>query len=232
MAHSDCQQEQDILSSWQVNAAPWEEAIRERRIASRERITNAAIVHTITELKPATLLDIGCGEGWLCRALTGRGIECAGIDATAELIDMAQRQGGTYRALDYSALTADQLVDIGLQPVDCAVCNFSLIGKESTESVFANARHFLKLHGYLVVQTLHPVAACGELPYVDGWREGSWHGFPDSFRQPAPWYFRTLPTWQTLFTDNGFQLEQMQEPSAPDADSPASLILVGRLIQG
>ena len=60
MSLGDAHQEQAILSSWQVNAAPWTDAVRQRQIASRERLTNAAIVETLLALKPQSLFDIGC----------------------------------------------------------------------------------------------------------------------------------------------------------------------------
>ncbi|MAY36542.1 MAG: SAM-dependent methyltransferase [Spongiibacteraceae bacterium] len=227
MSLADAHQEQAILSSWQVNAAPWTDAVRQRQIASRERLTNAAIIETLLAIKPDALLDIGCGEGWLCRALSAHNIACTGVDAIDDLVQQARARGGRYLRLDYH-----DLAHVPLQPVDCAVCNFSLIGKTSTEAVFAAASHFLKTGGRLVVQTLHPVTACGEHPYEDGWREGSWQGFSERFQQAAPWYFRTLPSWQSLFAEHGFSLEQQREPTPDDSDLPQSLILVGKLTPG
>lgn len=224
MSRGDAHQEQAILSSWRINAAPWTQAVRQRQIASRETLTNNAITETLLSLSPDSLLDIGCGEGWLCRALSAHNITCIGVDATDDLIQQARAKGGRYQCLDYL-----DLANAPLPPVDCAVCNFSLIGKTSTEAVFAAASHFLKTGGRLVVQTLHPVTACGDRPYEDGWREGSWQGFSDGFQQPAPWYFRTLASWQSLFAEHGFSLEQQREPAHTDTSTPQSLILIGRL---
>ncbi len=75
---------------------------------------------------------------------------------------------------------------------DAAVCNFSLLGRESVDSLIAALPRYLGDPGYLIIQTLHPIAACGEQPIEDGWREGSWLGFSSDFNNPAPWYFRTL----------------------------------------
>jgi hypothetical protein len=77
------------------------------------------------------------------------------------------------------------------------------------------------------VQTLHPVAAGGDLPYRDGWRRGSWSGCGPGFIDPAPWYFRTLESWAVLFADNGFRLRETREPVHPETGSPASLIFIG-----
>jgi hypothetical protein len=63
------------------------------------------------------------------------------------------------------------------EPYDAAVCNFSLLGGESVESLLAALGDNLAAGGYLIVQTLHPLAACGDNPYRDGWRAGNWLGF-------------------------------------------------------
>lgn len=109
-------------------------------------------------------------------------------------------------------------------------CNFSLIGRESTEAVIRATASLLKSTGSLIVQTLHPVVACGDLPYLDGWREGSWAGFSSDFTDPAPWYFRTLESWIALFSDCGFQLNEMRESLLPSTQRPASVIFIAEPI--
>ncbi|CAK0777717.1 hypothetical protein CCP4SC76_6470001 [Gammaproteobacteria bacterium] len=83
------------------------------------------------------------------------------------------------------------------------------------------------MHGTFVVQTLHPMISCGDLPYQDGWREGSWVGFSSDFSNPAPWYYRTLENWIKLFVDSGFWLREVREPILPKTQKPASIIFVG-----
>ena len=78
----------------------------------------------------------------------------------------------------------------------------------------------------LIIQTLHPVAACGEQPYRDGWRAGNWRNFGAEFSDPAPWYFRTLESWFSLLLRSGFEMVECREPTAPDATAPASIIFV------
>jgi hypothetical protein len=112
---------------------------------------------------------------------------------------------------------------------DVAICNFSLLGEDSVAGLFRAAPTYLKPGGTLVVQTMHPVVACGDAPYADGWREGSWAGFNDGFTDPPPWYFRTLASWVRLFGDHGLQLRELREPLHPKTGKPASLILMGTL---
>ena len=80
--------------------------------------------------------------------------------------------------------------------------------------------------GSLIVQTINPLIESRE-QYKDGWREGSWVGFNHKFRDPAPWYFRTLETWETLFLNNGFKLSKMLEPLNKKTKMSASVIFIG-----
>ncbi|WP_296666690.1 bifunctional 2-polyprenyl-6-hydroxyphenol methylase/3-demethylubiquinol 3-O-methyltransferase UbiG, partial [Demequina sp.] len=57
------------------------------------------LVPTIAETA-RTALDVGCGEGYLCRSLAARGLEVTGIDADPAAIARARAQGHTVELLD------------------------------------------------------------------------------------------------------------------------------------
>jgi hypothetical protein len=111
---------------------------------------------------------------------------------------------------------------------NAAICNFALLGNESVEALFRTIPGLLTTGGVFIVQTIHPLIGCGDLPYVNGWREGSWAGFSSNFTDPAPWYFRTLESWVKLFTSNGFSIEDIREPLNPKTQKAASIIFIGR----
>ncbi len=212
-----------IVDSWHKNASPWTTAVRDNQIESRRLVTNRAIVDAVLSRSPASALDIGCGEGWLVRALAQHGVSVIGVDVVPALIEQAkQAGGGEFRVASYEAIAAGEL-DV---TVDVAIANFSLIGKESVESLLRRVPGLLKPRGALVIQTLHPIVACGELPYEDGWRSGSWAGFSDDFSDPAPWYFRTMESWVKLLTDSGLRLIESREPLHPTSGKPASVIFI------
>jgi len=216
-----------ILDSWFKNAKPWISAIRDNEIESRTLITNSAIINTILQHDPKNVLDIGCGEGWLARELNTHNIRTIGIDAIPELIDAAKEKGGgRFRLLAYDDLT----LDVINEKFDLIICNFSLLGNESVTHLFQHVPTMLNDGGYFIVQTIHPIHGCQENKYNDGWREGSWLGFNQQFTDPAPWYFRTLKSWKTLFSLNNLTLKEIIEPLSPKTGNPASIIFIGKTI--
>ena len=178
--------------------------------------------------QPKSVIDVGCGEGWLVRALAQRGICARGADAIPALIDAALRLGGEFAVASYEDIARGRLD----WKADTVSCNFALIGKESTEQLLRGVPGLLQPGGRFVVQTLHPVEACGSLPYEDGWRQGSWDGFNQRFENAAPWYFRTLENWRALFSSCGLRLVAEHWPIHPGTGRPASVLFTAAVAAG
>jgi len=220
--------DKQIIDSWHRNAAPWTAYVRDGRIESRRLVTDRAMVEAVLARSPRTVLDIGCGEGWLARELSVKGLQVIGTDVVPELIEQAGRSGGgDFRLISYEEIATGKLGETA----DVVACNFSLLGKESVEGIFQAAPSLLTEQGVFIVQTLHPHSACGELAYRDGWRKGTWAGLGDGvgndFSDPAPWYFRTVNSWLALYQANGLRLREIREPVHPNTGRPASIIFIG-----
>jgi 2-polyprenyl-3-methyl-5-hydroxy-6-metoxy-1,4-benzoquinol methylase len=216
--------DRQIIDSWFKNAAPWIVAIEEKQIESRNLITDRSIVDAVVSRGGKTVLDLGCGEGWLTRALVDRGMKAIGTDIIPAFIDRAKKIGtGEFELANYAEIAAGKLA----KKFDVVVANFSLFGAESVESLFRSMPLLLNPGGTFIVQTLHPTIACGDLPYIDGWRASSWDGFSDEFTDPAPWYFRTLASWVELYTSNGLSIVEIREPIHPQTGKPAAIIFIG-----
>jgi len=82
-----------IVDSWKKNAAAWTDAVRQNQIESRTLVTNQAIVDAVLSRLPRTVLDVGCGEGWLVRSLAEHNIRAIGVDVVPSLIEKASRAG-------------------------------------------------------------------------------------------------------------------------------------------
>jgi len=213
--------DEKIIDSWSKNTDPWTSAVRGGEIESRKLVTDKAIIDAVRSRSPRTGIDIGCGEGWLVRALDG--VEMIGVDVVPGLIAKASAAGGgAFHVMSYEEIGAGALDT----SVDVAVCNFSLIGKDAVDGLLRAVPSLLNPGGALIVQTLHPHVACGDAAYKDGWREGSWSGFSADFTDAPPWYFRTLETWVRSLNECGFRLVEMRESIHPGTGKPVSVILI------
>ncbi|MFN6569316.1 class I SAM-dependent methyltransferase [Dendronalium sp. ChiSLP03b] len=217
--------EQLILHSWAVNAKPWTHVVREKQIDSRVLVTDSAILEAVIELEPRTFLDIGCGEGWLCRELFARGFDGWGVDAIADFIESSRCTGDVrFLVSSYSDLVSQRFGTVN--HFSCFICNFSILGERALGEIAEAGQSLLESKGKIIIQTLHPAIACGEFPYQDGWRETSWQGLGNQPFSPAPWYFRTVESWIYEFHLRNYRLLKLQEPCHPTTQKPVSIIFI------
>lgn len=226
-----------LAASWVDNADAWTTAVRSGGIPSRRAGTDEAILKAIAQAPTGPLIDVGCGEGWLARAIASQGREVVGIDASAPLIDAAKGAGSAdgplagpptgprYEQVSYAELAA-RATELGA-PFAVAVCNFALLDDRLSEALGA-IRAVLVPTGVLLIQTVHPFTACGDGSYTNGWREETFDAFGGRFPSAMPWYFRTLGSWITELHDSGFVLESVTEPPSPAGPLPLSLLLAAR----
>lgn len=219
----NAEREERLRRSWDANAGAWAEVVREGRIESRRLATDAAIVEAVAALSPRRVLDVGCGEGWLARALVGSGVDVVGVDGSEALIRRARELGGgEFLVAGYPELVRNPAVAGG--SYDAVVCNFALLGEEIAELLLALRRR-LAPQGRLLIQTVHPWSVLGDEPYRDGWRTEGWQGFAGQFPEPMPWFFRTLGSWIRCLGEAGLAVDEVREPLHPGSGRPLSLLL-------
>jgi 2-polyprenyl-3-methyl-5-hydroxy-6-metoxy-1,4-benzoquinol methylase len=196
--------------------------VRNGAIESRRQVTDQAILVAILGRQPERVLDLGCGEGWLLRALAERGIDATGVDGDASLVEAARAAGSPQVHLASYRQLCDVAVPIGTG-YDLVCSNFALLHQDIIP-LLAAVNALLAPGGALVIQTLHPWSeAHGD--YQDGWREESFAGVVGKW-QPMPWYFRTLASWLKALEMAGLKLVSLQEPQHPQSTEPQSLLLV------
>ena len=132
--------------------------------------------------------------------------------------------GGQFVSLSYDNLIANpRLLEATF---DVVVANFSLLDDRVGE-LLTSLTAVLGHHGAIIVQTLHPAFIAGD-SYEDGWRTESFDGIAGDWREPMPWYFRTLGTWFKTFTSSGYVVMEVHEPRHADSPVPASVLFICR----
>ena len=215
--------ERRLHQAWQANAAAWTAAVRGGRIASRVGGDRPRDRRGGARAAAGARARRRLRRGLARAPPLPRG-EVVGIDGSAALIAAARaaHPDGSYRVLSY----ADAIVSRRgwADAYDVVVCNFALLG-EHLAPLLAALGSALAAEGMLLIQTLHPWAACGDLPYRDGWREETFAGFGEGRFEPMPWYFRTLASWLAEIAAAGLVVARCQEPLDPASGRPLSLLL-------
>ena len=217
--------EAQLQRSWIENATAWTGAVREGRIASRRAGTDAAIVEAVRKFPPCPVLDLGCGEGWLARALSAEGYTFTGIDASSSLIEEASKSGGgTFLKMSYEDLVGDHSIE---GPFGLVVANYSLLGR-SIQPLLEKINSLLVKDGGLIIQTLHPLSQDPDARDEAGWRTEAFTDLGDGFTAGMPYYFRTFSRWVEDLTAAKFAIVHGREPLHPETGRPLSLLIVAR----
>jgi 2-polyprenyl-3-methyl-5-hydroxy-6-metoxy-1,4-benzoquinol methylase len=146
----------DNENTYDTNAAFWVEIIRQHRDRYRTGLTNQAVLTAIGDAHGLAVLDAGCGEGYMARALAENGAKVTGIDLSTELIKAARTHTlsaelpvtfdvGSVSALPYDPGT-----------FDLVLCNHLLNDLEDPAQAIREFARVLTEEGRIVILMLHP----------------------------------------------------------------------------
>ncbi|AQA03006.1 hypothetical protein BVC93_11795 [Mycobacterium sp. MS1601] len=172
-----------------------------------------------------SVLDLGCGEGLITRALAARGAAALGVDPTAALLDHAravessQAAGPEYRLDDGTTLST-----VRDSTMDWVTAGLSLNNVPDLNAAIASIRRVLKDQGQLVFTVPHPCfdAPRSEAVSIHGTSrrvigdyltEGLWRTTsPESVRRAGN-YHRTLSTYLNALLAHGLMPDALAEPA-------------------
>ena len=118
--------EQQIQPSWEINADAWIHAIDQNQIESRRAATDEAILQAVLRYGPRRVLDVGCGEGWLTRALANRGVEVVGVDGCAALIELVRKEAVVFGRSATMTLLPIKRSSVNPMIRSCAIFRYSV----------------------------------------------------------------------------------------------------------
>ena len=190
----------------------------------------AAVLQLLPTVRGEPVLDLGCGEGLVARALAVRGAQVTGIDLSEQMIGHARRQETTSPlGIDFrvgDAQTLDGLADGAFAGV---VANLSLNNVDDLDAAVRAVWRVLRPAGWLVFTIPHP---CFETPHAglattsDGraaqlvfgyFEERFWHSDnPRGFRRAGNWH-RMLATYLNTLVEGGFVVMRVLEPEPSPA---------------
>ena len=213
----------NILSSWQDNAPAWIHTIETNEIKSRQLITNRAVIEEILSVAPSSVLDAGCGEGWLCREMEKHGIKATGIDGVKALIEQAKKAGtNNYYTISYEDVINDK--KNSLDTYDAITFNYSIFEDDAVIQLFNKLKKHLTKNGKIIIQTISPANELFLQRPENGWMTESWCGLNPHYKTAFKWYYRSESEWLDLFSKTGFKLLNKREHINPEDGKYFSVI--------
>jgi 2-polyprenyl-3-methyl-5-hydroxy-6-metoxy-1,4-benzoquinol methylase len=215
----------DESRAWNEGSHEWVERIREG-MDGRVHAHDASLYELLPPPGGLTL-DVGCGEGRLCRELRSRGYDVTGFDASEALVAEARAADPAGR---YELARIDELpVDSGAAQL--VLCVNVLPHIHDFERAARELARVLADDGRLLIGTIHPVAQAGTFDEesgelrVRGYFTHEAHAVPlgehHVFHQ-----HRTIEDYVRTFLAAGLSIVDLREVPGHDGDTPLYLDLL------
>lgn len=153
------QRVQRPATQWDNVAGWYDELVGDEGSEYHREVVLPGLMRLLRVGKGERVLDVGCGQGVLCRLLHEKGATVTGLDAAARLLDAARERSES--AMTYLLGDARQLRSLAaLAPAagtfDAATSVLAIQNIDPIEPVFEGIAWALKPAGRLVIVMMHP----------------------------------------------------------------------------
>ena len=198
--------------------------LRENLTGLHELVIQPSLPELLPDLTDKRVVDLGCGDGWLCEmALTQGARSVVGIDPSERMLEQAQAALINDRARFIRAFAED--VDLPAASADVVVSVLALHYVADYPAVVRSILDWLVAGGVFVMVVEHPVKTChNDLDWLEAsgellaWPVLRYH---DEGLRTEHWYVdgvvkyhRRTDTILNTLIDTGFVIDRVAEPTA------------------
>ncbi|WP_225228761.1 class I SAM-dependent methyltransferase [Bacillus sp. PS06] len=216
----------EAIKRWDLNAEAFTASYNEHGDIYRKVLLNPSIFSLIETIDGTTILDAGCGEGYLSRLLAERGANVTAVDYSTKMLELAKTKTTAESGISYHYGNCENLVFLSTKTFDMIISNMVIQDLADYDAALSEMYRLLKDNGYFIFSILHPCFITPE----SGWIRNSegkkqyWkadHYFHEGMyeqnmlseaEEKIVYYHRTLTSYMKAITKAGFTLEALVEP--------------------
>ena len=224
--------DEQISKAWDKVADQWSVRYTEYGDVNRQYLIDPSIFRIIGSVKGLSILDGGCGNGYLCRLLAKKGARMFGVELSKRFVERAeQKEREAPLGITYYSGTVCNLTMFEGETFDMVVSNLVLMDLPDLNKAIKEFHRVQKKNGRLIFSIMHP---CFSSPPVRGWvrkPEDSnrkedwiywkidryfdrcmeiWRFYPDW--SPVYSFHRSLSDYVKTLIGNGFAIVKFEEP--------------------
>ncbi|MBK4215923.1 class I SAM-dependent methyltransferase [Paracoccus caeni] len=213
----------DDDNGWSTSARAWIADMGEVGDFARQHVIDRPVEALIQAGGFRHALDLGCGEGRLCRKMRDMGIKVVGVEPTAELREAAEARDPAGRYVDARA----ESLPFADASFDLVVACLTLIDIDGIEAAIPEAARVLQPGGALIIVNLNSFATAGGWQHQpDGSRLFVINDYMQARSEWVGWrgihirnWHRPMSLYMQLLLGQGLRLTHYDEP-LPESGDP------------
>jgi ubiquinone/menaquinone biosynthesis C-methylase UbiE len=215
----------EAIKRWDLSAEQYADNCSKYGDINKEVLLTPLILQMLGEVVNTTILDAGCGEGFLSRLMAERGASVTAVDYSRKLLEIAKERTGGDLRIDYLHANLEHLDMLNDDTFDSVVSCVVIQDVPDDQAAIKEIYRVLRPGGTCILAISHPCFSSdggwvrdstGKKLYwkIDNYfyeRGFEIPLFPDSDTNPIGFH-RTLTSYYRTMVGAGFMVEDLMEP--------------------
>lgn len=210
----------EVIDCWDKKAKQWKEWVGDQGDDNRRFNSDPILWKFAGDVSGKTVLDAGCGTGYLSIQMAEKSAQVIGIDVSPEMIHESKNSlAGKNLPVEFREDSAMELKTIRDASIDLLISNYVLMDLPFLDQAITNFYRVLKPGGHAVCVIAHP--SNGDMPenlsYFEEHKvKERWGPFESDFI----YFHRPISEYWKSFKRAGFSIEELEEPVVQDPNVP------------